>query len=291
VFNNSSASQFSVAFEMNSQPLTTLRRAKRTCKLSFLRLVGRQFCPACGFRGHFLSRKALGPDLVAEWELSPQWENWFNLREGRCCPKCWSNLRSGHLARGLLRALRPVLGRAVDTVDAAFEDPRIQALQIAEINSAGSLHPFLAKSPNLRYSEYGSTDPNVPSEDLMNLSYADSTFDLVLTSETLEHVPDVDRALREIHRILKPQGLHVFTVPVHADRKVTRRRAHLQNGELVHTLPASYHGSAGSRNSDFLVFYEFGTDFPDRCRAAGFVVETLRDEKNPALVVFSARKS
>jgi ubiquinone/menaquinone biosynthesis C-methylase UbiE len=46
----------------------------------------------------------------------------------------------------------------------------------------------------------------VPSEDLCALSYADASFDLVVTSDTLEHVPDVDAALREIPRVLHEFG-------------------------------------------------------------------------------------
>ena len=124
----------------------------------------------------------------------------------------------------------------------------------------------------------------------MHLSYADSSFDLVITSETLEHVPDVDAALGEIHRVLKPAGLHVFTVPVVWDRAKSRRRAYLDNGKLVHVLPPSYHGAPQHNKTDLLVFYEFGADFVEQCRRVGFDVSVVRDEKNPALVAFIARK-
>ena len=124
----------------------------------------------------------------------------------------------------------------------------------------------------------------------MNLSNKDSTFDLVLTSETLEHVPDIDRALREIHRVLKPGGLHVFTVPMHSGREVTRQRAKIENGVLQHILPASYHGSPTEQKSDFLVFYEFGNDFIERCRAAGFDVSIMRDPENPALISLTTQR-
>ena len=46
-------------------------------------------------------------------------------------------------------------------------------------------------------------------------------FDLVLTSETLEHVPDPRLALRETLRVLRPGGRHVFTVPLES---AARRR-------------------------------------------------------------------
>ncbi len=46
-----------------------------------------------------------------------------------------------------------------------------------------------------------------------NLPFADSSFDTVLATEVLEHVPDVERTLAEIHRVLRPGGHLMATVP------------------------------------------------------------------------------
>jgi predicted SAM-dependent methyltransferase len=45
--------------------------------------------------------------------------------------------------------------------------------------------------------------------------YADSSVDLILADDILEHVPpdDVIPVLREIHRILKPEGVLQFSIP------------------------------------------------------------------------------
>ena len=59
----------------------------------------------------------------------------------------------------------------------------------------------------------GSIVDGFRSEDLTRLTYSDASFDLVLTSETLEHVPDLEAALREIRRVLVPGGRHIFTIP------------------------------------------------------------------------------
>lgn len=45
------------------------------------------------------------------------------------------------------------------------------------------------------------------------LPFADSTFDKVICSEVLEHVPDYERVIAEIHRVLKPGGLFAVSVP------------------------------------------------------------------------------
>ena len=43
--------------------------------------------------------------------------------------------------------------------------------------------------------------------------FADCTFDLVFSSNMLEHVPDVDLCLRECRRVLKDNGLMLHTMP------------------------------------------------------------------------------
>jgi SAM-dependent methyltransferase len=51
---------------------------------------------------------------------------------------------------------------------------------------------------------------------LEDLPFAKASFDKVLLSEVLEHIPDDSRALAEIHRILKPGGILSISVP-HVD--------------------------------------------------------------------------
>jgi SAM-dependent methyltransferase len=49
--------------------------------------------------------------------------------------------------------------------------------------------------------------------DALDLPYADGTFDCVIASEILEHVPEDDRAIAELVRVLKPGGTLAVTVP------------------------------------------------------------------------------
>jgi SAM-dependent methyltransferase len=50
-------------------------------------------------------------------------------------------------------------------------------------------------------------------DDITHSKLADASFDLILCSEVIEHVPDPDAALKEIHRLLKPRGILILSTP------------------------------------------------------------------------------
>lgn len=247
-------------------------------------------CPACGSAEGLSMHGVLWSELVLQWKLTPAWANWMDQREGLRCRSCRANLRSRHLAKCIVDAMNARLGTQAKTLAELCESPDMQTQAVAEINAAGNLHPFLERLSGLHYSEYGSTQADVRSEDLLNLSYADERFDLVINSDVLEHVPDIERALSEVRRILKPDGLYIFTVPVNWSQTHTRRRAEIRDGQLVHFLPPSHHGAEQEGKHDFLVFYEYGRDFVQTCERIGFLIELVKDTRNPALVTFVARR-
>lgn len=50
-------------------------------------------------------------------------------------------------------------------------------------------------------------------EDIMSLSFNENEFDLAISCETIEHVPDSSRAIRELFRVLRPGGQLILTCP------------------------------------------------------------------------------
>lgn len=56
--------------------------------------------------------------------------------------------------------------------------------------------------------------------DALRLPYADNSFDVVLMSEILEHIPSDEEAIAEMARILKPGGVGAVTVPRYWPEKV-----------------------------------------------------------------------
>ncbi len=51
--------------------------------------------------------------------------------------------------------------------------------------------------------------------DGIKLPYADNTFDLVISSDVLEHIEKDFEAVAEVKRVLKPGGVIIATVPAH----------------------------------------------------------------------------
>lgn len=76
-----------------------------------------------------------------------------------------------------------------------------------------------------------------------------------VTGDVFEHVVDPSRAFREIARVLRPSGVHVFTVPIYSRPKTVVRVA----DDGTDLLPQDFHGNPiGDGKS--LVTREWGED-------------------------------
>ncbi|HPN86700.1 MAG: Demethylrebeccamycin-D-glucose O-methyltransferase [Deltaproteobacteria bacterium ADurb.Bin022] len=58
-----------------------------------------------------------------------------------------------------------------------------------------------------------SKDYLVSIADINRLPFANASFDCIICSEVLEHIPDHQKAIQELDRILKPNGTLVVSVP------------------------------------------------------------------------------
>ncbi|HLE48574.1 MAG TPA: class I SAM-dependent methyltransferase [Patescibacteria group bacterium] len=212
-------------------------------------------CIVCGKSVRkFDQMDIIGDDLSDKWKLTTKERFLFDQRETTFCPYCRSSLRDRILAEAIIKTPKPE-ANLIEWVK------NNQNLKVAEINSCGSLHKYFKRLSCLSYSEFKSKDLlrnlynkyilRVRCENIMDLNYPDNYFDLVLHSETLEHVSDPVKALGECQRVLKKGGCCIFTIPV-IKRRTTKYVC--DNN--------SYHGNRNSK--DYLVFWEFGGDFLSR---------------------------
>jgi len=56
--------------------------------------------------------------------------------------------------------------------------------------------------------------------DSLRLPFRDASFDKIICSEVMEHVPDPDQGIAEMVRVLKPGGLMAVTVPTYIPEKI-----------------------------------------------------------------------
>ncbi len=222
-------------------------------------------CYACGNKNKPVFTQIINDDLANVWCLDRKQRHLFDIRESTSCDNCGSSLRSSLQARAICSVLSP---RSTSLTEAVSSE-EVERLKIAEINFCGALHNIIKNLPNLHYSEYRPDDKTIRQEDLNALSYKDNSFDLVITSETIEHVPDWEVALREIRRVLKPGGFHIFTVPAIMSRR-TKTKAKIEKGKIINIEEPSYHGCNRSKTDDYLVFTEFGIDFRKKIDNIGY---------------------
>jgi SAM-dependent methyltransferase len=71
-----------------------------------------------------------------------------------------------------------------------------------------------------RLGEHGGGSWDLAMADISGLPFPDACFDLVICSEVLEHIPDHERAVREIVRVLKPGRPLVVSVPRYLPERI-----------------------------------------------------------------------
>jgi SAM-dependent methyltransferase len=227
-----------------------LRTIWRYLRPRYLRDHRRGFCPVCSRRTIFLLTD------TAE-----------TIRNHALCVRCGSCSRQRHVALHVLEALRE---RGVARYADLGARPDIA---VYDTSTEGRLARRMAGAPNLTVSEFfddvppGESRDGVMCQDLQRLTFADATFDLIVSEDVFEHVPDYARGFREVFRVLKPGGYHVFSIPYHFDRR-TRPLFEWREGRPVLFEPVEYHGDP--IRGLIPCYTHFGYDLLDILRETGF---------------------
>jgi len=139
-------------------------------------------CPICSYRGQFE-------------DINPK----TGLRKHAKCPQC------GSLERHRLQYL------VARSVLSGLPTAQMTMLHFAP---EAFLRDFFSK----QFCKYETADLHMGDVDhkvdLQSLPFADSTYDFVFASHVLEHISNDRKAIQEIRRILKPNGLAMLPVPL-----------------------------------------------------------------------------
>ena len=148
---------------------------------------------------------------------------------------------------------------------------KLKNIVIYEPSSIGAIYNKLKNYSKFIFSEYfpypnlkkGQYFRNILFEDLQDLSFDDDYFDIIITQDVLEHVKNPYLAFKEINRVLKPNGIHIFTVPIGLNERTFQyfddKGKPIFNRVVFHKDPL--------RKSGAKVYTQFGKD----------IVEILND--------------
>jgi SAM-dependent methyltransferase len=127
------------------------------------------------------------------------------------------------------------------------------------------LQKRLSKLPHFDYivSDLQSKDAH-ERMDITNIGSADCSFDIILCNHVLEHVPDDKKAMRELLRVLKPDGWAIINVPVEYNREKT-----YEDPSIVSEKERKLHFGL----EDHVRVY--GKDYRERLGNAGFSVQEI----------------
>jgi SAM-dependent methyltransferase len=211
------------------------------------------FCFVCGTES----------DFVSSWQWSHEVHGKLkvNWREHLRCPHCRLNNRMRASIHLLMETIGPTKKSRIYATEQAtplfrYLRKHFPLLVGSEFLQTGALHQ--PKYAELRH------------EDLTRLSFPSESFDVVLSFDVLEHIPNYERAFAECARTLKPEGKMLFSVPFDVNSSANQIRAKVQpNGNIEHLQPPEYH--CDPRNPEgCLSFQRFGWEMLEQMKAAGF---------------------
>lgn len=186
---------------------------------------------------------------------------------------------------------------------ADLEDFVAAGRSVYELSTTSPIHRKLAKYPSYEASGFFFDKPfgvkidgRIWNQDVQRLSFASESMDVVISSETMEHVRDPWQGFREIWRVLRPGGIHAFTIPYRPNNR-TVSRVDISGPADVYVLPKSYHLDPYHRESS-LVYTDFGNDLVELLEPIGFTTREvmvqedrydIQDDLRPVRVFLSVK--
>ncbi len=221
-----------------ARPAATSKAFDRMLAVRAVLFTGRRFtCPCCGWR------------LRTFTEADGSWR----ARANGYCPRC--NAKARHRRDWLFLQANTNL----------FVD----RLRLLHVSPKFSLARRLVRLPNLDY-----VAGDIEARPFISvrftaerLPFGDATFDAVICIHVLEHVEDDRAAMQELHRVMRPGGWALVSVPLRLDHPT------YEDGAI--TDPEARRRAFGE--TDHLRLY--GVDVIDRLEACGFTVTLDRADE------------
>jgi len=122
----------------------------------------------------------------------------------------------------------------------------------------------------------------IANEDVQNLSFANSSLDLITSNQVFEHVPDDIKGYSECYRVLKPGGCLIFSIPLY-DILETEKLAEIADGVVTYFSEPEYHDSRSTGPKSILTFWHHSmNDICERVSQVGFEVSLMDIVMAPA---------
>ena len=221
------------------------------------------------------------------------------FRESLTCEHCSSTSRYRSIARGVLTAIKEITGVYAPALAKLPHSGVHQRIRIYDTQAPFSCQlsaypiPEYLKSCEwieVHLSSYNSSlspgvalSSGVTNQNVEQLTYPDEYFDIVITSDVMEHVRLDDRAHQQIARVLRSGGIYLFTVPHNRDWKTNQIRVRVDDPEQpekdVFLMEPEYHGDANSSDCGGILSYRaYGRELDDKLAVIGMhVVYTKQD--------------
>lgn len=188
------------------------------------------FCPCCDHHVKFISKH--------------QW-----LRDYYLCSNCHSIPRE----RALMYVIEEVLPNYKNlTIHESSPGQRGASVKLRQ-NCSNYIASHYFPDSKLDYVD------GYKNIDIQNQNFDDEMFDLVVTQDVFEHLPDPEKAIKEIYRTLKPGGYFISTIPLVNKFSPTEQWAVLENGKVKFLHEPEYHGNPINEDGS-PVFFHYGYD-------------------------------
>lgn len=263
-------------------PTSAVSRVNITNLKNFLRYRKKAFsCPICGSETTPLYDF---PNITLRRE-----HKIGVLRETLQCRKCLASMRQRSLALALLDQWHQRTSIRHESIS-ALAASGLGGIRLFDTDNFSAISSLLRNDPNYIRCSYLpdmpwglEIEPNYYNINLERIDFPDASFDIMLTSDVMEHVRNCDSAHAEIQRVLSPGGAYIFNVPYEEDSDDDIQLIDTSSNEDVYLCKPQYHGDP--LTGGILAYRVFGRNLISKLSNIGFSVKFNRINDPISMVV------